>query len=203
MKKSLKIVKDAFKREYQNRGSAEYLGVIAATQRSHLYTPNNDNRDIRQEWEHQLRLLSEKYINECQSYEVFLQDIVDLKRHMNDTFADRFINGRQGFDNEFRIAHAQKSLSICLKHLWVRGELGNHCPPVCPIDGIVLKHARCYDSWTKVNSIGDRIIEAGNLQRGYNTHLNIVREAAKREHYSCLAEWELIVWWENKHKVGK
>ena len=39
-------IKNAFRAYYHDLGSAEHLGVIAAYQRSHLYTPMLNNRDI-------------------------------------------------------------------------------------------------------------------------------------------------------------
>ncbi len=138
-KTSLSHIKNAFRLKYQNGGTAEHLGIIAAVQRSNLYTPGHNNADIRKEWEKELNRIVVKYKKQQQREDVFFQDVVSLMEYMNQRFQNRFNNGKNGYDNEFRIAHAQKSLSVCLKHLWVRGELGKNEPPVCPIDGVVLK----------------------------------------------------------------
>ena len=198
--KTIDTIKNAFRTYYRDLGSAEHLGVIAAYQRSHLYTPGRINRDIHEKWESQLSFLAEKYKTKDQSEEVFKKDILQLKHFMNRSFPGRFNNGSPGYDNEFRIAHAQKSLSICLKHLWIRGELGNHLPPVCPVDGVALKHAHNYDSWTKVNSLKDRMMANEVMENGYNSHLNILKRQASQDGFKCLPEWELVVWWEDKNR---
>ena len=181
-------IKEAFRRKYQNSGSAEYLGVMAAYQRAHLYTPGQDNRVIRREWESKLASLTRKYKLHSQTEEVFFNDVQELKDHMNSSFPGSFVNGTPGYDNEFRLAHAQKSLSICLKHLWIRGELGESTPPVCPIDGVVLKYAHCNDAWTKVNS----------WENEYLTHLGFIKAKAEQDGFQSLPEWELVVWWRDK-----
>ena len=199
-KDQINQIKEAFRAKYQN-SNAENLGVIAAYQRAHLYTPRQNNSDIRIEWESQLKILSEKYKSENTTEADFIKDILQLKDHMNKCFPGRFNNGTPGYDNEFRIAHAQKSLSICLKHLWVRGELGKHMPPVCPIDGVLLKYANNNDAWTKVNSIEDRALDDGITQNGYKSHLNILKKKAEEDGFkSLLSEWELYVWWQDKQR---
>ena len=199
----LDTIKEAFRAYYCDRGSAEHLGVIAAYQRSHLYSPGRINRVIHEKWESKLNLLAEKYKTKDQSENVFINDILELKHFMNHSFPGRFNNGIPGYDNEFRIAHAQKSLSICLKHLWIRGELGTHIPPVCPVDGVVLKYAHNNDAWTKVNSLNERELINGVMENGYNNHLGILKKQACQDGFKCLPEWELVVWWQDKTKREK
>ena len=176
--------KAAFRDEYQGK-SAAYLGIIAAVQRASLYTPaSNNNAYIRRKWERLLEVLVEKYKTRQQDEKTFKEDILSLKVAMNQTFPPeqrRFDNGKDGYDDEFRIAHAQKSLSICLKHLWCRGELGNNTPPLCPVDGILLKAAHNYDSWTKVNTMEE-----------YESHIALLKQCA--EGYENLSCWELMTW---------
>lgn len=202
-RQKIDMIKNAFRAYYCDLGSAEHLGVIAAYQRSHLYTPGLNNLDIHEYWEAQLKFLAQKYKTLDQTVDVFVKDIIQLKRNMNETFPGRFNNGTTGYDNEFRIAHAQKSLSICLKHLWIRGELGNHVPPVCPVDGVVLKYAHNNDAWTKVNSLNNRMLPNGVMENGYYSHLNILKRQASQDGFECLPEWELVVWWQDKTKREK
>lgn len=173
-----------FRDEYQGK-SAAYLGIIAAVQRASLYTPaSNNNADIRRKWERLLEALVEKYKTKQQDEKTFKEDILSLKDAMNQAFPPeqrRFDNGKDGYDDEFRIAHAQKSLSICLKHLWCRGELGNNIPPLCPVDGILLKAAHNYDSWTKVNTMEE-----------FESHIALLKQCA--EGYDNLSCWELMTW---------
>ena len=202
-RQKIDMIKNAFRAYYCDLGSAEHLGVIAAYQRSHLYTPGLNNLDIHEYWEAQLKFLAQKYKTLDQTVDVFVKDIIQLKRNMNETFPGRFNNGTTGYDNEFRIAHAQKSLSICLKHLWIRGELGNHVPPVCPVDGVVLKYAHNNDAWTKVNFLNNRMLPNGVMENGYYSHLNILKRQASQDGFECLPEWELVVWWNDKIKREK
>ena len=185
--------KKEFRDKYFDKGSAAYLGIIAATQRASLYTPNMNNADIRERWEHVLNNLVAKYKRKQQDSRTFIKDIEDLKIEMNTAFPateNRFNNGKEDYDNEFRIAHAQKSLSICLKHLWCRGELGNFIPPLCPVDGVLLKAVNNYDSWTKVNTVEE-----------YLNHIELFNADKELKGYDTLSEWELCTWKPTKKKT--
>lgn len=178
--------KQAFRDKYQGKGSAARLGIIAAVQRASLYTPSTSHADILKRWEDKLNDLVEKYKTKQQTEETFKQDIKTLKDAMNCAFPPeqkRFNNGKSGYDNEFRIAHAQKSLSICLKHLWCRGELKNNTPPLCPVDGILLKSVHNTDSWTKVNSMKE-----------YEEHIDLFKKKQLAQGYDNLSFWELMTW---------
>lgn len=175
-----------FRCKYQAKGSAEYLGIIAAVQRASLYTPNMNNTDIRIKWEEELKKLVKKYKEKQQDESTYKRDIQSLKEIMNRAFPPeqgRFNNQKDGYDNEFRIAHAQKSLSICLKHLWCRGELGNNIPPLCPVDGVLLKSVHNNDSWTKVNTMNQ-----------YEQHIALFKQKQAAQGYDNLSSWELITW---------
>lgn len=158
-------------------------GIDAAAGRSHLYSPNTNHLDIREYWIKQLIIIGEKY-KDKQTLETFKSDILALKESMNSKFPGRFINGHSDYDNEFRISHAQKSLSIFLKHMWCNN-LITVLPPVCPIDGVILKYCGSNDSWTKVNSI-----------KSYEEHLALVERQRKTDNIGSLPEWE--VWAFNK-----
>lgn len=185
---TIKIAKREFAEHFPVRKGeidcARY-GVVAATGRARLYTPNTDHQDIRKFWINQLISIGGKYRTK-QSIETFISDIVNLKNSMNTEFPGRFNNGKDGYDNGFRIAHAQKSLSIFLKHMWCNN-LITEIPPVCPIDGVILKYCGCFAPWTKVNSIDS-----------YNEQLAIVENKKRMDGFESLAEWEVCKYKQNK-----
>lgn len=206
--KEIEAKKKAFANNPDYEGkSAQELALKAALQYGRIYSPNTSFRkknEFRQAWMTKLIELGNKYKTEKQSEEQFKNDIRDLKESLNtDSFINILNNNSQnlGYEPGFRLGHAQKSFSIYLKHLWTRGEL-KYVPPVCPIDGVILKFIHNYDAWTKVNSFEDKD-EKGNIIRGYNTHLRLVKEAAKQEGYSEIAEWELMKWEPNNTKDKK
>lgn len=187
--KRIAFAKKAFKTKYARRDPAQ-MGITAAYQRASLYTPGGNNQDIREEWASQLRRITKKYAKQ-QSKETFFKDVMALAKHMNERFPNRFRNGKNGYKEVFRIAHAQKSLSVCLKHLWIQNEPNFAIPPVCPIDGKMLKYVHNQDSWTKVNSFKDE-----NGVRGYFSHLDLMEKAARAEGFKSSPEWEVVVWYE-------
>lgn len=192
----IKAAKNAFIEKFGDNDPF-LSAILAATGRAALYTPNSNHSDIREEWIAQLRQITEKY-NTLQTVDTFIADVRYLKEHMNQSFPGRFNNGKPGYENEFRIAHAQKSISVCLKHLWRRSNYLIN-PPVCPVDGIMLKHVHNYEAWTKVNWINDRTRD-GITERGYRTHLALMEAASNKDGFDSVAEWELVVWWESTTK---
>lgn len=186
--KEIKLAKQKFTDKYpipNGISDCARYGVNAATGRAHLYTLGSAHQDIRSYWIEQLITIGEKY-KEQQTLDTFKSDILSLKELMNSKFPGRFINGHSDFDNEFRIAHAQKSLSIFLKHMWCNN-LITVLPPVCPIDGVILKYCGSNDSWTKVNSI-----------ETYKNHLVLVERQRETDNIDSLPEWE--VWAFNKNQ---
>lgn len=178
------FTKRNFKISVNCERDAAYLGVIAAVQRARLYSPDISSKckyHIREFWIEQLLDLSQKY-KDPTTEEQFIEDIVALKSRMNSHFPNCFKNKNCGCDGEFRIAHAQKSLSTFLKHLWCRGYI-TPTPPVCPIDRVILTASGSGDSWTKVNTIEQ-----------YKHHLSLIKETIIREGYTEPAEWEVIEW---------
>lgn len=168
-----------------------YYGVLASVQRGRLFTPGENTQPIRSFWQEQLEELTRKYKDAQQSETTFINDIESLKSVMNERFPESFHNGFGNFEDGFRIAHAQKSLSICLKHMWCRGQL-NYTPPVCPIDRIILNSLGCNDAWTKVNHIYEGPAPL------YINHLNLVKQAMVAQGFSTLPEWELLVWYKHQ-----
>ena len=198
MKKDVQKKKKDFAAKYQGKEPAA-LARLAAAQRANLYTPGLDHRCVFPYWESLLKEYAEKYRDKKRDEDVFIQDCEEIKRKMNNRYGLFFQNGREaeGFEEGFRFSHAQKSLSVMLKHLWCREELSTnnpkYYPPVCPIDGIILRKAGSGDSWTKVNYVSRN----KNTPIGapvYKEHLNLVKEKAKQDGFDSLSEWELFQW---------
>jgi hypothetical protein len=73
----------------------------------------------------------------------------------------------------YRIAHAQKSLSLVLKHLWCHERLPQGTePPGCPIDRMILDHVKRSHgiTWTMINT-----------PDAYHSALALVQAAAATE----------------------
>jgi hypothetical protein len=197
-KAEIRDKKKEFAKKYAAKDPAA-LGRLAAAQRAHLYTPNLDHRVVLPYWESLLNEYVEKYKSE-RNVEDFIKDCETIKQKMNDKYGKFFKNGGEpdGFEDGFRLAHAQKSLSIALKHLWCREELSekNHkyYPPVCPIDGIILKKAGSGESWTKVNHVERHNGVPAADKPVYKEHLALVREKACKDGYDNLSVWELFLW---------
>jgi hypothetical protein len=127
---------------------------------------------IRDGWAAQLQKCAAKYAT-SRSLDVFVDDIVLLVNLMNSEFPASFAS------SGFRIAHAQKSLALYLKHLWCRGDLA--MPPACPVDRLMLTHAKApygLRTWTTTNDVVR-----------YRQQLECLRTAANGKE---LAVWELV-----------
>jgi hypothetical protein len=128
---------------------------------------------IRSFWKAQLLSLALTYTTPM-TVAQYEADICELKTLMNGSFAGSFrVTG-------FRLSHAQKSLSVVLKHLWCMGQIAE--PPACPIDRIVLAKVAAdpLPSWTKANSLGEHQMMFGLIQ------------AAARGEKQSVAQWELV-----------
>ena len=112
---------------------------------------------------------------------IFLKDVENIQRLMQDKYGDVFRCNKKGYDQVFRLAHAQKSLSMFLKHLWCMGKV--QMPPLCPIDGVILNDVlKKGESWTKLNDWNK-----------YNDYIKIIEDAAQKEK-KFVAEWEYDHW---------
>jgi len=96
---------------------------------------NSIKKQIHIFWKDKLKDYSKKY-KENVSREVYINDVLTLKQNMNEKFPNCFNHPKYKNDKGFRIAHAQKSLSVYLKHLWCLDLINE--PPMCPIDNIIL-----------------------------------------------------------------
>jgi len=157
----------------------------SSSEHNSLYALGLSERErarVRETWKALLCELAQKYgrtVSESQ-YE---KDIENIKKKMNEQFPNCFRNDRHPiykYDPGFRISHAQKSLSVFLKHLWCIGGIAT--PPQCPVDAIILAKAGLRDRdtrWTYVNSIEE-----------HRRKVAFLDECARA---SCLtlAEWEL------------
>lgn len=165
--------------EFENVEKAARKGVQAASQRSRLYSKNTDKREIGDYWVERLRSISEDY-KKPQTFCKFLEDVLKLKEDMNNKFPDSFDCGVDGYAPRFRLAHAQKSLSVCLKHLWCMDIIPE--PPMCPIDRGILWKVGIHDCWTKLDE-----------ECLYESWKNAVWQAAEVKHLS-ITQWELLCW---------
>jgi hypothetical protein len=155
-------MKTSFLNRYnQNRTIEKALssGVSAAVQHNSLYREGVRQvaKPLFQEsWKEQLISVSKKFEQtvEASAYE---EDILKLKQYINEKYSTLFRDTphpKYGYEAGFRISHAQKSISVYLKHLWCMGKIPR--PPQCPVDRIILKKAGIKypeTNWAYVNSI--------------------------------------------------
>ena len=103
---------------------------------------------------------------------------------MNKNYGDYFeAVAISGYPPGFRIAHAQKSLSLTLKHFWCNDEMDE--PPCCPVDRRILTIAGATPSaakWTDLDSLN-----------AYHEKLERLRTASANSVIQpiSLAQWEL------------
>ncbi len=159
--------------------------VGSAVTKNALYAPKattGDRYEVDTGWKQLLDSIASEYTDPASS-EKYEADLVRLSAEMNRTFGEHFRQTRHpkfGYEAGFRISHAQKSLSLVLKHYWCLNLVA--MPPQCPVDRTVLIAARAGElnsKWTDVNSI-----EAHRLK------IKWLAEAARQEGLA-LAEWEL------------
>ncbi len=157
-------------------------GLKAATQHNDLYSPDVNRTIIKEYWKSLLQNIGAKY-NTAQTEAIFLDDIVQMKSVMNSHFCCSFKNKGGRYEQGFRISHAQKSLSVYLKHLWCMGMI--ETPPFCPIDRVILSRVGALDPrWCHVNT-----------KKQYETHVDIIKTGKKNNHLydgDSIAVWELF-----------
>jgi hypothetical protein len=172
----------------RTRQRALAAGIAAASQHNVLYRAGVEasaKREVRDGWLARLDELALRYARPRSATD-YEHDVEWLWRDMNSQFAAAFYRQRHpryGYDPGFRISHAQKSLSIVLKHLWCLGEVA--MPPQCPVDSVVLRRVGLrYPNtrWAYVNSIED--------------HRSKIQSLEEKAHEAelPLAEWELGEW---------
>jgi hypothetical protein len=139
---------------------AEKDALKSAAQHNSLYATGVTERDrclVRAEWKRLLNDAAKKY-ESLVSVDEYEGDIENLCKTMNTKFKRLFRSERHpkfGYDHGFRVSHAQKSLSVFLKHRWCLNDNIKE-PPQCPVDARVLKAAGARNQetrWTYVNTI--------------------------------------------------
>jgi hypothetical protein len=180
-------LKEDFLNRYNPKRTLEKAlssAISAAVQHNSLYkkeATSEEKESIRCKWMAILKQKQKDYENE-QTIEKYENDIKELRDLMNEIFSKSFLSEpHPKFKTEpgFRISHAQKSLSVFLKHLWCMGAVAT--PPQCPVDARILAIAgKKYPDtkWGYVNSIDE-----------HREKISVL-EAAK-EGSQLLAEWEL------------
>ena len=159
--------------------------IAASVQHNSLYAPNitpEEKEAVRCAWRSFLLDIIGKYKKQ-QTVDEYERDILKLQEKMNTQFRDAFYqtpHSKYKTDPGFRISHAQKSISVFLKHLWCMDEVDT--PPQCPVDRVVLEMAGLkYDKakWGYVNSIEEHRRKIDQLI------------SAKDNEQQSLAVWEL------------
>jgi hypothetical protein len=168
--------KARFLRRYNSSGStivALRSAINAAVQHNPLYRSGSRRFDVRAFWKAELERIAIRYADP-QSKAEFAHDITELRRRMRRRFGSQFLK------SGFRVSHAQKSLSVFLKHCWCLGLID--MPPACPIDRRILRAVtpRPTPAWTTVDSVKE-----------HRRMLNRVAAVARSEGLE-IAEWELL-----------
>jgi hypothetical protein len=179
-------------REHESMSDAASRDAISSSsRRAHLYRPGLTQRerdeDPRVMWGQKLDAILGVYRTmadrrERVTLDMFREDCEDLKRFMNDTCAEYFWTTLDnGYEPGFRLAHAQKSLAVKMKHHWCSGEILE--PPTRPVDRIALSTAGAGpdEAWTRMNTRPD-----------YDRQLGYLQKAVIRAKLS-LARWELFL----------
>lgn len=172
----------AYCRDY-NRSRSELValqsGIVASVRRNPLYASGVHRRlriTVLNRWRELLRgSIDDPATWTDEGYE---RSLVQLRAIMNAEFGSLF--ERATAPTGFRISHAQKSLSVYMKHLWCIGLAD--MPPACPVDRVVLSRAGIHSfpgGWTGV--------DCADVHHGLLVHLR--NEA--NSHDMQLAEWEL------------
>jgi hypothetical protein len=164
--------------------------MTSASKRTRLYeTPSSpqDRAAVRAVWRDLLEERLAAYEAGGAAFATDAQyqhDVMDLRTRMNAAFPGVFLQRQvRTFGPGFRVAHAQKSLSLVLKHGWCNGTV--EIPPQCVVDRQILRvaGARQVDQrWTDVNTWDEHMEKTA-----------IVGAAALRhaDWPLTLAEWEL------------
>jgi len=182
----LEISKKVFLDRYNESRSVECAlrkALNAAVQRNTLYVSGiqTSNRNaIRSYWGDCLKELGSEF-REDVSLHKYERMIEQLKIRMNREFGHAFLSGC-AHGSMFRVSHAQKSISVFVKHLWCLGEIPE--PNICPIGRLILKKtpARLSNdlAWGYVNTI-----------EAHREKFRYVMEAAALARLS-VARWELF-----------
>jgi hypothetical protein len=156
----------------------------SALQRNPTYTPGTTTQQahrFRDSWKDELVVIADEYVGRVKDRSGFEDDVVRLQKAMNDRYGPILQHISSRCDPGFRISHAQKSLSLVLKHYWCHGKIEE--PPSCPVDRLILTIAGATSNlrtWTSVNTM-----------HAYRDQINFLDQAALAAGES-VAVWELL-----------
>lgn len=166
-----------------NQGIAIESAINSSIRRNPTYSTETTRlrkKEIADFWGKEIVKLSMKYFEKAQSEETFINDVLTLKKLVNNKYKSDLHNK---ISNGLRIAHCQKSLSVYLKYRWCQGDMVFE-PPLCPIDRIVLVHCGRTDvAWTSLDDQGR-----------FRSIIKALADTVKK-HPCCnsVAQWELCV----------
>jgi hypothetical protein len=158
--------------------------IGSAVKRNPTYsegTSNAQRREFRDAWSGELTTIAGEYVQSMKNRAEFESDVLRLRNSMDDRYRPILNAGSATCEPGFRVAHAQKSLSLMLKHYWCHGRIEE--PPACPVDRLMLKEADApygWRTWTSVNTLDDYRHQLGYLDR------------AARVGGESVAVWELL-----------
>jgi hypothetical protein len=141
--------------------------IASAVVKNALYAPAAtaaNRQDTGVAWKQLLDEIASEY-EEPATTEKYENDLLRIQAHMNRGFGQFFRQARHpkfGYEPGFRISHAQRSLSLVLKHYWCLGFVA--MPPQCPVDRPILVASRAGElnsKWTDVNSIASHRVKMG------------------------------------------
>ena len=172
------------------QGSPGWQGIalrdatVSALQRNPIYSPGTSHarrKEFRDAWGVVLTKIAAEYEHGMKDRAQFEDDILRLQKEMNAQFRPMLQTASTRCDPGFRISHAQKSLSLFLKHYWCHNHIDE--PPACPVDRMMLTEAKAPYSkrtWTSVNTMD-----------GYREQLGYL-EKAGNDDGETVAVWELL-----------
>jgi hypothetical protein len=183
---NIELYKSNFLEKYNPNKSIEVAlsnAVKAAVQHNILYTKNlaqSERKEIRSYWFECLKSIGLKFENEVTltEYELIISE---LKDKINKKFGIYF-QSKSRHGSEFRISHAQKSISIYVKYLWCLNLIPE--PKICPVDRIILTQtaAKSNDvAWGYVNEVSE-----------HKRKFKYIIESAAVANLS-IAKWELFL----------
>jgi hypothetical protein len=133
----------------------------ASARRGHLYRRGMNQAErnlVRGGWSPELERVARLYAANGSAFATqarFETDLMALRAFMNQNYRDYFESAViDGYRPGFRISHAQKSLSLVLKHFWCNGEIDE--PPCCPVDRRILTIAGATGpaaKWTDLDTV--------------------------------------------------
>lgn len=179
------VAKENFLERYNPERSLETAArraIGAALGRNLTYRDANDvvsRAALRLEWQTRLEQVA-------QDGSLFgsLEDSYPIVQRFRDEMRAAISKGfalRRLPDANFRISHAQKSISVYLKHLWCMGLI--KIPAICPVDRVIMTAARApaaLRAWGHVDDINH-----------HKQQIQYLWECAMRERVA-LAKWELL-----------